>query len=643
MINPVLKLAKIVGTATRDTWSQVHSFFPTEEEKKKKRGSLLAVLSLSGLGEGVEAVAAGREVIARIHEEYFGNLKGKALERLKRAVEKVVAEAEPPIKIEIVAAAILDQFLYLAIAGEGQAVIQREGKRGTILAGSDKIEAASGFLVEGDLFLLGTASFFNLVGEGVLRAALENDSPQEAVENLAPIVHGREAGGGEAAVMVKVKELEEKKRVESEEAGPLPVSMSKPKRLTPEVFKKTTKLDFASARAKINSRLKKMAALIQSRLGKRAIYLAKEKPKRQTKTIFTVALVLFLLLGASVILGMRQRSRLARQEKTGNLLDQARSKVDEGKALQDLNPPRSRQLLLEAKDLIEKMENELGENSQLASFKQELESLLASVLREREIEKAPVFLDLTLVKEGASGEKMAVSGEQMMILDQKGASVYGVGISQKTSQILGGGKLFEGATQIAAFGNKVFVLTSKGVVEIDKATNKQTLRVEADEEWEEIVDLFAYGANLYLLDQKGVIWKYPAIEGGLGARQRWLRGESQPDFADAVSMAINGSIWVLKSDGIILKFTQGFGDAFGVAGLDKPFSNPMAIYTDDEQEKVYVLDQGNLRVVVLAKSGEYDSAYIWPGISGVSDLVVSESEKKTLLLSGSRIYEIGIK
>jgi hypothetical protein len=634
--------AKIVGTATDETWSQVHTFFPSEEEKRKKRGSLFAVLSLTGLGEGVEVVAVGREIISRLHEEYYGNLEEGVLARLKRAIEKLTAEIEPPAKLEIGAAVVSDKVLYLAIAGGGQAVLSRGGKIGLVLAGSEKIETASGYLEAGDLFLLGTAGFFNLVSEGVLRAALATSSPQEAVESLAPVVHGREIKGGEAAAVVKAEELKEEKAVELREEEP-PVEPPKLDRSLGERLKKTVRPYSLAMLAKIRPRFEKTSRLIQSRLGKKAVYLAKEKPKRQQKTIFTIALVLFLLLGVSVILGMRQRSRLARQEKVGTLLDQARHKMDEGKALLDLNPMRSRQLLLEAEDLVERMESESEGDPQLALFKQELESLLASVLREREIEEASVFLDLTLIKEGAEGNKTAVTGDEAVILDKKGASVYGVGISQKSSKVLAGGKLIKDATGVAAFGDKVFVLTPEGIVEADRASGEQVLRLEADEEWGKIVDLFAYGGNLYLLDQKGAIWKYPAIEGGLGTRQSWIRGDMKPDFSEAVSMAIDGSIWILKADGTILKYTQGILEAFGVAGLDQPFSKPNIIYTDDEQEKLYVLDQSNLRVVVLNKSGEYDSAYIWPGISGVSDIVASEAEKRILLLSGSKIYEIELR
>ncbi|MCJ7793148.1 MAG: hypothetical protein MUP45_04190, partial [Candidatus Marinimicrobia bacterium] len=182
----------------------------------------------------------------------------------------------------------------------------------------------------------------------------------------------------------------------------------------------------------------------------------------------------------------------------------------------------------------------------------------------------------------------------------------------------------------------------RGIWEYDKETKRQKLVIEKDEGWGEILDLGAFGGNLYLLDKKGEIWKYPAMETGYGVYRLWLEGD-KPNFSDAVAMAIDGSVWVLKENGTILKFTQGGRDSFTLSGLDKPLNNPTALFTDDDQENLYVLDKGNSRVLVINKSGEYHSQYRWQGLGEVTQLMASEEAKKILLLSGNKVYEIEIK
>lgn len=97
------QIAKVVGTPTNGFWSQVHTFSPEDPVKKEKRGDLLAVLVLSGVPEGIEAVAAGREVLARLHEEYYGHLEGSPFERLKESLAKISQESP---EAEIVAAVV---------------------------------------------------------------------------------------------------------------------------------------------------------------------------------------------------------------------------------------------------------------------------------------------------------------------------------------------------------------------------------------------------------------------------------------------------------------------------------------------------------------------------------------------------------
>ncbi|MGI5826189.1 MAG: hypothetical protein ACOX50_02120, partial [Patescibacteria group bacterium] len=161
--------AKVVGTPADGFWSQVHSFSPQSPEKKEKRGDLLAVLVIRGVSEGIESVAAGREVLSRLHEEYFGNLSGSAFERLSEAVAKVGRENQD---LEIIAGVLLGSVLHLAILGTGKVFLKRGEKTGILLNGGGEVKTASGYLQEGDLLVLGSSHFFNLVSTDALKTNL---------------------------------------------------------------------------------------------------------------------------------------------------------------------------------------------------------------------------------------------------------------------------------------------------------------------------------------------------------------------------------------------------------------------------------------------------------------------------------------
>ncbi|PJC27867.1 hypothetical protein CO054_03230 [Candidatus Shapirobacteria bacterium CG_4_9_14_0_2_um_filter_39_11] len=613
----LLEIAKIVGTSTQNSGSWVHAFSPSQAEKISQRGQLLAVIGIANPPEEVEIATAGREIISRLHEEYFGDLIASPLEQLKKAVEKIGLETTGEVEIDVGAIAVVGNVLYGAVNNGARLVLARKGKVATILVGKETI---SGYLEDGDLFCLGTGEFFQLVPQGVLQAALTTNSPSEAAESIAPVVHGQEDGGKAAAVIFKVKKQEFK---ETE---------------LPEIKKQDRELN------RIFQVGKTIAAKVKEKTLEKITSLAESQKKtpRSQKTVITVALILLLILGVSVVLGARQRRHPGLTQKTSVLLEQAQEKLKEGKDLLTLNPTKASQLLLEAQDLTQQIESAGLKTEEFLKFQEELRQTLGKVLKEHQVEGA-VFFDLELIKANAKGDNLTVLADQLVILDEVQSTIYGLGIKDKKSTILASGEKLRGIRLIAMLGDKIYALTEEGILETE-------LRIKKDASWGEIVDMAGFGTSLYLLDKKGEIWKYPIAENGFGTKQKWLKGEAA-DFSQVVSVAIDGAIWVLGNDGKIWKFIQGTEENFRVTGLAKSLLNPSIIYTDSEQSSLYVLDKGNSRIVVLKKTGEYDSEYVWPaspsqGGQGIKDavgLVVSEKEKKIFLLGGSKIYTLELK
>lgn len=288
----LIETAKIVGASSSGCWSQVHTFFPEESEKKEKRGGLLAVLVIKEVSEGVEAVAVGREILGRLHEEYYGSLEGSAFERLGKAVEKVCRESQ---NLEITAASVLGDVLYLAVCGQGRAILIREKKTGPVLAGEGGalVKTASGYIRDNDFFLIGSKAFFETVAEGVLRAVLESGSPNEAVEILAPIILGREDLPDAAAVLSQFKK-EEKPAIE-------------PMAETETSFSETVKETVAPTEVK-TSFLKNFFSKIKLPPAKK--FFVRRQPADRKKRFYLI-MVLFLaaVLITSLIIGLKSGSK----------------------------------------------------------------------------------------------------------------------------------------------------------------------------------------------------------------------------------------------------------------------------------------------------------------------------------------------
>jgi len=157
-----------------------------------------------------------------------------------------------------------------------------------------------------------------------------------------------------------------------------------------------------------------------------------------------------------------------------------------------------------------------------------------------------------------------------------------------------------------------------------------------------VVDVGTYFDNIYfLVPSENQIRKSVPTEEGYSEPGYWVT-EENPSLADAVAMAIDGFIYVLKADGRVLKFEKGeLVSDFSLKELDQPLKNPRAIFTTIDSEHLYLLDAGSRRIVITDKNGLYQSQYIYGEVpAGPTDLVVDEAAGVIYLSDGTNIFRI---
>ncbi|MDP3955033.1 MAG: hypothetical protein Q8Q15_01580, partial [bacterium] len=348
---------------------------------------------------------------------------------------------------------------------------------------------------------------------------------------------------------------------------------------------------------------------------------------------------------SSVVLGAKKREQDEKEKRYVQIYEETLKMVEEGQALSVLNPGRSREILLASQSKISEMETLGVEISKTTELKDKLTNALAGVMKEYKLIDVPVFTDLTLIASDGRGDRMALFGQSLIILDKTKNRVLGLDMKRKSPEILAGGGTLSETKLVILENDYGYIFEKEGLARINVG-NKKTVKavIKISGEWGQIAAMGIFGGNIYLLDTgKNEIWRYGATADGFGTGQSWFASGTTPDLSGVVSMAVDGVIWGLTQDGKILKFVQGSPTAFGVSGLVTGFSSPSVIYTNDEIENLYILDNGNGRVVVLAKSGEYKAEYLWDGFKEATDMVVQEADKKIFLLSGSRIYEIALR
>ena len=645
-----IKLSKIVGVANEKSWSQVHDFKP-EDRRQETHGQLMAALSFKAKKEEINISSFGTEIITRLQEMYYSNESKSIFKKVSQVMESLGGEFFNEVELEIVMMVVWKDILYAGKTEKGQVYLWRDGVLVKLLNGEGN-EVVSGRIVGGDKLIGGTGEFFKITDNEQVKTVLEEEEITGIMESLATIIHGEEKNSQAAGVIVGVDEEEkveeaiagdekkgEIKEEMDEEIGEERKEMKEKWSKRGSKGKKligTVKEQFGLAIGRVKGLLSK------GRSGR--VFIRGGGVKRQ-KSAATVALVLVVVFGLSLVLAGRKRARSKKQAEYQAVVEEVKYKYDEAVGLIELNPLRAKSLLKDSQERIElyKIESEEKLSDELEELVVKIEEVLGQVQKEYELESATEWFDFSLVKDGFKASDWELEDEEVLVWDKDSKIVVLLNLETKASRVVIGGDEIEKGKLVGLAGERGMVVSGSQVSVVDTGDDEVVAEIGADE-WEKIVDAVGFGGNLYLLDsnEEGQIWKYLGVSSGLSSKRSYLKADSL-DLSEAVSMAIDASVWVLFSDGTIVKYTRGVKDAFVVSGLDQAFEEPKKIFTSPEVEYLYVLDQKKTRVVVIDKAGEYKAQYVWQGIAGVDDLVVSEELGKIFLLTGEKVFVIELK
>jgi hypothetical protein len=321
------------------------------------------------------------------------------------------------------------------------------------------------------------------------------------------------------------------------------------------------------------------------------------------KLFLSISIILIVLLVASIFFTKKKESDAKQQELFAQVYQPALDKYEGAKALETLNKDHSYEDYLQAKNLLS------GNSSKFPAGSEErkkIDDLLVKIEAELS-NSSPV--------QSANAKEASVG--QNSLLGVEKANKDGKGFTQDDTTI--------------------YYITDKAVVSVSKSSGTKTEIIKNNSTWEDAIGIATYLGNLYVLDRKKGIIKFAS--GGY-AQSSYFK--DTPSLTAARDLSIDSSVWILIQDGTILKYMSGVSDGYKAPKLEKAMSGPAKIFTDANTSNVYILDRGNSRVVRIAKEGSGHSEYASGVIKNANDFEVKEKDKKILILSGDKTYEIAL-
>ncbi|MGB5932902.1 MAG: hypothetical protein WBH57_07540 [Anaerolineae bacterium] len=512
-------------------------------------------------------------------------------------------------------------------------------------------------LEAGDVVVLCSPTLPEQVGQKEFREALAPGA-KEALANLAELVEG----GDFSAIVIKVSEEIPRPPEEAVRAPEVMVGLAEARK---GFF---SRLEESDLLGDIGERLRGGLSALAQALGTLTRRMlpeeyAREPPITSTRRARRERLTrrqkrnLFIILGLLLVVGIvavwgagRWRAREAQEALFQDILTQAEERLT--RALAATDPSVAREFLAAAQSLLEEAREMKPDHPDIEGLESralerldELDQVTRLALRKPfefpEARSAPLRVvaqenDLYILDGGVdrlyryrwseAARTLQTPPEGAILIDSKEQ-----GELLDIVWLEPGGGRERGA---------LLILKSDGLLEYDPLKGLSSLSVVETASWQEPRRAGGFEGNFYLLDTgaKRILKYLPTDRDYNSAPLHYI---VEAEFESAVDMVIDGDIYVLLAEGVIMKFTAGERKPFVVEGLERGFSNPLAIFTNQGTDHIYVVESG--RIVELSKEGRFvrqlrPSREEEEAFQELSTVFVDEGKGRLFILSGKRPY-----
>jgi hypothetical protein len=106
-------------------------------------------------------------------------------------------------------------------------------------------------------------------------------------------------------------------------------------------------------------------------------------------------------------------------------------------------------------------------------------------------------------------------------------------------------------------------------------------------------------------------------------------------------MLIDGDIWLASNDGSLRRYRSGREQEFSVTGLDEAFSGALQLWSEEENENIYVLEPAAQRLVALRKSdGAFVQQYTSGTLTAATAFTIDAEENVAYVTDGAGVFRI---
>ena len=397
------------------------------------------------------------------------------------------------------------------------------------------------------------------------------------------------------------------------------------------------KVAFAKSFLQILSRI---ASWIFLKLKQFFNFISMTARDRNRRKYLFIAFAVILIIIVGLVITFRGRGSKIGSLQSQKILDEAIAASKEGK---DLLSSGNKESAIEKFVISIDKANSIANNAIVAS---DAKNVISSTYQELDkITSTTRFAELKpQVSINETGKELfIIGGEAYIICDENIYKTSLLGGTPSKIASLPKGSFVGGAKQ-----DKIIYLYSsdQNVYSFDTSTNKIEAAKINEGRWETANSINFYVGGLYLLDGVlGQIYKHTSSQDSFAKGEEYI-STTTVNLKDAVSFAIDGSIYVLKNNGKVIKLQKSKVQDFSLKNIPKPFDaikEPSKIFTDSDTPSLYILDKAQKRILEFDENGQFVHQYALPeNFNKISDFSVSIKSRKIWILEQGSVYEISI-
>ncbi len=369
---------------------------------------------------------------------------------------------------------------------------------------------------------------------------------------------------------------------------------------------------------------------------------------RATQWTFVGAVFLCLILIFSVRAAARSQAHKAAEQAFLQAVSAVEGKRDEAAAAfiyKDLQKAASS--LSEAFALLPSIPIKIeGEKERVDTLQKELEGMQKRAQKITSLSNPALLADLSSLSPDLSATSLAWDGKTLIAAGNDRR--WYVLKDRKQWERMEMPEPLPLSERLSSDDGTVYALHTPGSVSLWQASSKignaSIISAAEGHTWKNV---FAYADRLYLLDQqtggnapKISILRSNRSGSSLSQPAPWLKTNTT-DLSDAVALAVDGTVLVLKKDGKIVRFVSGSEVSWPQKSVEPAIANAVAIQTSAADDFISLLDSESGRLVVFHKeTGALEIQYQSEVFKGASDFIVDLERKELLVLNGSKIYSI---